>query len=55
MGEEKMPKDARNNLNQASSLVESAMDRCLASVEDRDTLVCFLLRQAIGNPPNVTK
>jgi len=55
IGGEKMPKDARKDLNQTNSLVVSAMEWYSTSAEDRDTVGCFLLRQEIGDPPSMIK
>ena len=55
MGPGKMPREAKNERIQMSSLVANAMARYSASTEERETVACFLLRHEIGEPPKVIK
>lgn len=47
-------KTPSNALSYLSSNVIEAMEWCSASVEDRDTVCCFLVFQDIGEPPRET-
>jgi len=47
--------EARKDLIQSKSLVTVAMALYSASAEDRDTVVCFLVLQDIGDPPKEMK
>jgi len=49
------PKEASKDLSHISSLVAAAMDRYSASVEEHETVVCFLVFPATGDPPSVSK
>jgi len=49
------PSEPKNVFNQISSLVVAAMDGYSVSVEERETVVCFFVRQATGEPPSVTR
>ena len=51
----KISKDARNDQIHINSLVAKTMDRYSASAKDRDTVICSLLLQEIGDPPSITK
>jgi len=50
-----MPKKARRDFNQTSSLVTAAIERYSALANDRETVVFFLVFYEIGEPPRVTK
>ena len=47
--------EAKNDLIHSKSLVTVAMALYSASAEERDTVVCFLVRQDMGDPPNEIK
>jgi len=47
--------EAKNDLIHSKSLVTVAMALYSASAEERDIVVCFLVLQDIGDPPNEIK
>jgi len=51
----KTPIAAKEALIQMSSLVAVAMALYSASAEERETIPCFLVFQATGDPPRVTR
>ena len=50
-----MPRDARKDFVQITSLATIAMTLYYASAKDRDTIVCFLVFHNIADRARVTK
>jgi len=51
----KTPNEARKSLTHTSSLTADVRERYSASADDRETVVCFLVFQDIGEPPSLIK
>ena len=51
----KTPKAAKRDLIQIISLVIVAIAQYLASVDECDTMLCFFVFHAIGDPPRDTR